>query len=288
LRGGVLVNIVRINWFDSAFGNAPQVNLNFSPASVSACRSDILCYPVQNALFGNGLGYFSEVPSLSQPYGGARNNRVHWYVGDSWRAHPRLTLNLGLRWVYEPGPSNPGLQRPKILADFLPGLSRANRSDTNNFAPQFGIAWAPSASGKWLVRTGAGVFYDVNRLQNALFGERANLLPLGVSGELRGGVVRDAITHRVIFDRVGRYWLPEDGGPALITPGVNWLGRPLGTPIQFTPGVLRAGPPSCGSQLRPWRSKITRWVIGSRSIRPCNSHVTPSGSRLARSPNSAF
>ncbi|PYT66214.1 MAG: hypothetical protein DMG42_30015 [Acidobacteria bacterium] len=229
-RGGVLVNIVRINWFDSAFGNAPQVNLNFSPASVSACRSDILCYPVQNALFGNGLGYFSEVPSLSQPYGGARNNRVHWYVGDSWRAHPRLTLNLGLRWVYEPGPSNPGLQRPKILDDFLPGLSRANRSDTNNFAPQFGIAWAPSASGKWLIRTGAGVFYDVNRLQNALFGERANLLPLGVTWELQGRMLRDPITHRVIFDLQGRNWLPQDGGPALITPGVNWMGRPLGTP----------------------------------------------------------
>src|SRR5207245_10988130 len=94
--------------------------------------------------------------ALPISYGGARNNRVQWYVGDSWRAHPRLTLNLGLRWVYEPGPSNPGLQRPKILDDFLPGLSRANRSDTNNFAPQFGIAWAPSASGKWLIRTGAG------------------------------------------------------------------------------------------------------------------------------------
>src|SRR5207245_11629332 len=65
--------------------------------------------------------------ALPISYGGARNNRVHWYVGDSWRAHPRLTLNLGLRWVYEPGPSNPGLQRPKILDDFLPGLSRANR-----------------------------------------------------------------------------------------------------------------------------------------------------------------
>src|SRR6266566_1845702 len=230
LRGGVLVNIIRINWFDSAFGNAPQVNLNFSPGSISACRSDILCYPVQNVLFGNGLGYFSEVPSLGQPYGGARNNRVHWYVGDSWRAHARLTLNFGLRWVYEPGPSNPGLQRPKILDDFLPGLSQTNRSDANNFAPQFGIAWAPSASDKWLIRTGAGVFYDVNRLQNALFGERANLLPLGVTWELQGRMLRDPITHRVIFDLQGRNWLPQDGGPALITPGVNWMGRPLGTP----------------------------------------------------------
>src|SRR6266576_1228270 len=196
------------------------------PSGFCACRSDILCYPVQNVLFGNGLGYFSEVPSLGQPYGGARNNRVHWYVGDSWRAHARLTLNFGLRWVYEPGPSNPGLQRPKILDDFLPGLSQTNRSDANNFAPQFGIAWAPSASGKWLIRTGAGVFYDVNRLQNALFGERANLLPLGVTWELQGRMLRDPITHRVIFDLQGRNWLPQDGGPALITPGENWMGRP--------------------------------------------------------------
>jgi len=115
-----------------------------------------------------------------------------------------------------------------ILEQFSPGLATDNRRDLNNFAPQLGIAWSPVAGGKWVVRTGTGIFYDTNRLQNVMFSERANLLPVGISPVFQGTLFRDPNTNAVIFDLQGRNWLPPDG-PALITPGCNWMSRPLGS-----------------------------------------------------------
>jgi hypothetical protein len=59
------------------------------------------------------------------------------FAQDNWRATPRLTLNLGLRYDYQ-----------------------SSTSDRNNFAPRLGFAWDVSGDGKWIVRGGAGVFYD--------------------------------------------------------------------------------------------------------------------------------
>jgi hypothetical protein len=108
----------------------------------------------------------------------------------------------------------------------MPGLSRPNPTDGNNFAPQLGIAW--SATDRWVVRGGAGVFFDTNLLKHVAL-ERSNLLPPGITSDFRGAMLRDPNTNRVIFDIQGRKWLPPDG-PALITPEVNWVGQPLGTP----------------------------------------------------------
>ncbi len=227
LRWGATVNVIRINWFETLNGRAPQINFRFNQAAIDKCGSDILCYPAVNIAIGNGLGYFTEVPTLGQPHGGGKNNRFHWYVGDSWRAHPRLTLNLGLRWVYEPGPGNSDLQKPAILDDFMPGHSAPNRNDHNNFAPQAGFAWASSP--QWVVRGGVGIFYEMNRLQNVMYAERSNLLPVGIAQNTQGPLLRDPNTNRVIFDFQGRNWSFPDG-PALVTPGVNWAGLPIETP----------------------------------------------------------
>ena len=219
LRWGAVVNIIRVNWFASVFGRAPQVSLLSNPTT---CGSDVLCYPVASAAIGNGLGYFTEVPSHGLPYGGIKNDRVHWYMADSWRATPRLNVNFGVRWVYEPGPDDPDLKKPTIQNEFLPGRANPNRRDMNNLAPQLGVAWDPTGSGKWVVRAGAGVFFDTNLLKHVIF-ERNSNLPLGITSEANQ-LLRDPITNATIFDLTGR------STPAQITPGVNWVGRPLGFP----------------------------------------------------------
>jgi hypothetical protein len=100
--------------------------------------------------------------------------------------------------------------------------------DRINFAPQAGIAWSPAAGGKWVVRAGAGLFYDMNRLQNAMFGE-SNLLPLGI-GNVGGSSLADPNTNCVIFDLQGRN-LPQPAGcPPPISAGVNWVGRRIDAP----------------------------------------------------------
>ena len=226
LRWGVDANLIRINWFESIDGNAPVIRIQVSPATQTTCGSDVLCYPLTGADIGNGLGYWTEVPSHGLPHGGIKNSRFHWYAADSWRFTPRLNLNFGLRWVYEPGPDNPDLVKPALQDEFLPGRGQPNPRNKNNFAPQLGLAWDPTGRGKWVVRAAAGLFYDTNLLKHVIF-ERNNALPLGITQELvtlPNAVLRDPVTSAVIFDLTGK------NGTALISPGVNWVGKPLGAP----------------------------------------------------------
>jgi outer membrane receptor protein involved in Fe transport len=73
---------------------------------------------------------------------------------DDWRATPRLTLNLGLRYEYQ--------QLPHPFAALInPALPQtANRpNDRNNFGPRIGFAWNVKGDGKTSVRGGYGIYY---------------------------------------------------------------------------------------------------------------------------------
>jgi hypothetical protein len=61
------------------------------------------------------------------------------FLQNQWRATPQLTLNLGGRYDVEHIPS-------------------AFRTDKNNFSPRLSLAWSPSK--EWVVRAGAGLYYD--------------------------------------------------------------------------------------------------------------------------------
>jgi hypothetical protein len=237
LRWGFLVNRIRSVGYFSFFKIAPEIDISFNPDTQGICGDNLLCYPISEAIVGNALGWSSDIPALGFPYGGSKNTRFHWYLGDTWRLSPRLTLNLGLRYVYEAGADNPDLVKPKLLDSFLAGLSRSNRRDKNNFAPQLGLAWDPAGSKKWVIRAGAGLFYDTSLFATNI-GERTDFLPPGISNvwtPLPWQRLIDPNNGNVIFDLTGAS--PE----AAVTPGVNWVsgcrdprfpdGRcPLGTP----------------------------------------------------------
>lgn len=75
------------------------------------------------------------VPSQSQS-----NPNVGFFGQDEWRVSPNFTINAGLRYDLQ----------------FLPSPIQ---TDTNNFAPRLGIAYAPGDR-KTVVRASFGIYYD--------------------------------------------------------------------------------------------------------------------------------
>lgn len=84
-----------------------------------------------------------------------------FFVQDDWRAAPRLTVNLGLRYEYEKLPEP---QISSTLANiagqtFGPEQTRQFPSDKDNFGPRFGFAYDVTGDGKTSLRAGYGIYY---------------------------------------------------------------------------------------------------------------------------------
>jgi hypothetical protein len=89
-------------------------------------------------------------------------NNFAFYMQDSWKLLPRLTMNYGVRWDYfgvisEAGGQfsnfDPALPGPVLTDQLYP-------KDWNNFSPRLSFAWDVFGSGKTVVRAGWGMFYD--------------------------------------------------------------------------------------------------------------------------------
>ncbi|MDQ1728623.1 MAG: hypothetical protein QOD33_748 [Pyrinomonadaceae bacterium] len=77
---------------------------------------------------------------------------LSYFLQDDWRATPRLTVNLGLRYEYTKLPA------PFLVNSVLP--QTANRpDDRNNFGPRIGLAWDINGDGKTSFRAGYGIYY---------------------------------------------------------------------------------------------------------------------------------
>jgi carboxypeptidase family protein/TonB-dependent receptor-like protein len=76
---------------------------------------------------------------------GATDNIYGFYVQDSWRPTPNLTLNYGVRYDVEDGAFDGGTIKADVKGGCLQGngIVPACSSDHNNFQPRVGVAWTP-------------------------------------------------------------------------------------------------------------------------------------------------
>lgn len=113
---------------------------------------------------GNNGVCASSTRRAGQCYGGSFNqgigplglvmetHDINLFVQDDWKVHPRLTLNLGLR--YE-------LQRNPDPISVNPALPQTGNkvSDTNNWGPRIGFAHDLTGDGRTSLRGGWGMYY---------------------------------------------------------------------------------------------------------------------------------
>jgi hypothetical protein len=119
------------------------------------------------------LGFLQGTPNLFQgpepgqtdSYRDFREIQVEGYIHDEWKALPKLTVNIGVRYDYVTNPTtnvhplNTIIRPPFGTYQRVPNVFASNPS-LKNVGPRVGLAYDPFADHKTSIRAGFGMFYN--------------------------------------------------------------------------------------------------------------------------------
>jgi len=154
-----------------AFGLPTNINIEFDRPTLQSTINDLL------GRVGSVSQAFVAISDTQYGPAGTRFNfdarypEYDFYVQDTWRIRPNLTLDFGVRWEVRLSPragSDSRIFRPNKPVRI--GEPPANDvafvedklydDDWNNFAPSIGFAWDPFKSGKTSIRANYRLAYD--------------------------------------------------------------------------------------------------------------------------------
>lgn len=120
---------------------------------------------VAGALASGGLATVS-VQALA-PESTFHFDNLSLIAQDTWRASRRLTLSYGVRYEVNPPPTGDrlpymvqGMDHP-LTATLAPAGTRAWKTTYDNIAPRVGATYLVTDDGRFVVRGGFGIFYDL-------------------------------------------------------------------------------------------------------------------------------
>ena len=130
-------------------------------------------------------------------------NTLGFYAQDDFRATPRLTLNLGLRYEIMTQPrEQDGIE--STIPDLATSSTWVYGPMMNNFtladwSPRFGFAWDVTGKGKTSLRGGVGLYYDVGNIGSPLTQNDIGTPPYSASNQAttNGAVITIPFTFPV-------------------------------------------------------------------------------------------
>jgi hypothetical protein len=148
---------------------------NFGPLSAGTLNPAFaqLGAPEFTPVQAYGLGFPSiYIQGFGNPISKIKNKPIAFFAQDSWKIHPRLTLNYGVRYdieltetiapvAFRDPLTGINLSASDILAaqDAL-NVQQGFPRDTNNWAPRLAAAWDIFGNGRTVARAAIGLFYD--------------------------------------------------------------------------------------------------------------------------------
>ncbi len=152
------------------------VDIRLNRRSAFSAQQDTLTF-FSKTDFANNAPFI--IARAGNPKLNYANENFSFFINDDWKAHPRLSLNLGLRYEV----STVSREKNGLLQNFdLATLSytapgeKIHNVDKNNFGPRVGFAFDVFGTQKTVLRGGYGIFY--NRELPASFGSpQANSFP---------------------------------------------------------------------------------------------------------------
>ena len=157
-----------LRWIAPSFA-LPRARGEWDYANLNEFVNDLVPTGANGALRGAGDGGFNNSQKAFYTFG-----------QDDWKVMRRLTVNLGLRYEVSTLAQSGATQTLNAIANcpecVFPNtpnglIFRAPRTDKNNLSPRVGFAIDPFGDGKWAIRGGAQVAFDVtfsNVLSNNL------------------------------------------------------------------------------------------------------------------------
>lgn len=146
---------------------------NFGPFAATNLNAGFAGLPDFTPVQSYGLGLPSlYVQGFGDPVSKIKNKPIAFFAQDTYRVHPRFTLNFGVRYDVEftetiapVGIRDPLSGITLSAADILAAQDAVNVQqgiprDKNNWAPRFGFAWDTMGDGKTVIRGAIGLFYD--------------------------------------------------------------------------------------------------------------------------------
>jgi len=231
--------------FASALTSNPQ-----NPTGTGSTVASYMLGAVSSASISTYLGESEEGYSVSG------------FIQDDYRVTPRLTLNLGMRYDYQPW----ALERNDGLSNFLPnvvdsvnGLQGAvvyagkqftgspfGSTQKTGFGPRAGLAWDIRGDSKTVFRAGYGIYYQ-NLIGRDLFGDTAGFANTGTSYSPAGGNTN----YPAFYLRQG-----------LPSPPIQPIGSALGPAAFLGQGVSYDQSGAAVPRSQQWNASVQRRLAG--------------------------